>query len=178
MLVMLGGRSVRRCWFILLLLLLVIPIPGSVLIEILLPLKELVSTIVAEMLYMAGMPIARDGVILYVGNYQLLIADACSGLNSMIALSAVGILYSYLVRGRRRASKTILLIAVLPIAFAVNLFRVAGLVIVTYRFGDSAGHRFHDNAGYLEIALAFCLLYLVDSMLNVLFTPASRQAEQ
>jgi exosortase len=161
-LVMSGWGALRRSWFILLLTFLVIPIPGSVLIDVLLPLKELVSTIVAQVLYMSGMPIARDGVILYVGNYQLLIADACSGLNSMVALSAVSVLYLYLMGGRGLAPRVVLLLSVVPVAFIVNLIRVAALVIVTYQQGDAAGRRFHDNAGYLEIALAFALLYLVD----------------
>jgi hypothetical protein len=69
---------------------------GATLDVVLIPLKYYVSYIVEELLYMAGYPIARAGVVLNIGSYQLLIANACSGLNSMIALTSIGLLYVYL----------------------------------------------------------------------------------
>jgi exosortase len=100
-LLMLDGRDVKRLLFPILLLVFVIPVPGSFTDELLLPLKKLVSQVVDDTLHLAGYPVARNGVVLMIGPYTLLIADACSGLNSMVALSGVGLLYIHLARRMR-----------------------------------------------------------------------------
>jgi exosortase len=146
-----------------------VPIPGSVLDFLLLPLKKYVSIIVENLLYLFGYPIGRTGVVLTIGPYQLLIADACSGLNSMIALSAVGVLFAYLIHSDNRAYNAVLLLSILPIAFLSNIVRVALLMLVTYYFGDHAGQQFHDYAGYLEIVFAFGLFFALDAILQRVF---------
>ena len=168
-LVLLGRSGLRKLWFSVIFLAFIVPAPGSLLNEILVPLKKVVSTIVAQVLYSAGLPIARDGVVLYVGHYQLLIADACAGLNSMVALSAIGILYVYLAGYRRWLPNAILLGAVLPIAFVANVLRVMGLVLVTYHYGEDAGERFHDYAAYAEVVVVFVAFFFLDRMLRVAF---------
>jgi exosortase len=166
-LILLGRRALRRLWFLPVFLLLLIPVPGSLLNDILVPLKKIVSAIVADGLFICGLPIARDGVVLYIGRYQLLIADACSGLNSMIALTAIGCLYVYLRPGRGWIASSILLAAVLPIAFVANLLRVTGLVLITYLWGERAGQRFHDFAAIAEIGVAIGTLFLVEHALRL-----------
>jgi len=166
-LVLLGQGALRRLWFLPVFLLLLIPVPGSLLNDILVPLKKVVSTIVADGLFACGLPIARDGVVLYIGRYQLLIADACSGLNSMIALTAIGCLYVYLRPGRGWLATSILLAAVLPIAFVANLVRVTGLVLITYLWGERAGQRFHDFAAIAEIIVAIGTLFLVEHAIRL-----------
>jgi exosortase len=168
-LVFLQPGSLRKLWFPTLFLLFLVPVPGSLLNSVLVPLKKVVSTIVAQLLYMVGLPIARDGVVLYVGNYQLLIADACSGLNSMVALSAIGFLYVYLTGYRRRLPNALLLAAVLPIAFLANVTRVVVLVLTTYYGGDAAGERFHGYAAVAEILLVFGAFLLLDRIIRVWF---------
>jgi exosortase B len=162
----LGARGVRRLAFPILLLVFVIPIPGSLADELLLPLKELVSRIVDDILHFAGYPIARNGVVLLIGPYSLLIADACSGLNSMIALSGIGLLYIYLSRTGSRWLELFLLASILPIALLANILRVLALVLITYYFGDEAGVSFHDKASYLEILVAFGGFFLLDLILS------------
>jgi exosortase len=149
-----------------LLLLFLMPIPGSILDQLLLPLKELVSRIVDNVLHAAGYPIARSGVVLMIDTYSLLIADACSGLNSMLALSGIGLLYVHLLGPRPRWMKVALLMSILPIAFFANVIRVMLLVLVTYYQGDAAGRAFHDQAGLLEIGLAFGGFFLLDHLLE------------
>jgi len=156
----------RRLLFPILLLVFVIPIPGSITDELLLPLKEFVSRIVDEALFFAGYPIARNGVVLMIGPYSLLIADACSGLNSMIALSGVGLLYVHLAGYTRRSRTVLLLASILPIALLANILRVLGLVLITFYAGDGVGEAFHDSAAYLEIAFAFGAFFLVDSVMS------------
>ena len=111
-----GKRAAKSLWFPIFFLCFLVPIPGSVLDFVLLPLKKYVSIIVENLLYLFGYPIGRTGVVLTIGPYQLLIADACSGLNSMIALSAVGVLFAYLINSDNRAYNAILLASILPIA--------------------------------------------------------------
>jgi exosortase B len=163
--IMLGRPGLRRLAFPIFLLVFLVPVPGSIIDQLLLPLKEWVSDLVDEGLHLAGYPIARSGVVLSIGPYSLLVADACSGLHSLVALSGVGLFYSYLVGNRRFWMKASLLASVLPIAFLSNVLRVAGLTLVTYYFGESAGVGFHDLAGYLEILLAFGCLFGVEHLL-------------
>jgi exosortase len=146
-----------------------IALPGALLDAVLVPLKQNVSFIVEQILYWAGYPIGRAGVVLNIGPYQLLIADACSGLNSMIALTCVGLLFIYLSRPASAAHRIILLALTLPIAFLANVLRVITLVLITYHLGDAAGHSFHDYAGYAEIVFAFGAFFALDAILIRVF---------
>ena len=161
-----GRVGIRRRWFPIVLIAFVVPIPGSLLDQLLLPLKGWVSATVDSLLHRLGYPIARNGVLLVIGSYRLLIADACSGLNSMVALSGVGLLYVYLAAHRSRVRNALLLASILPIAFAANVVRVLVLVLVTYYAGESAGSSFHDHAGVLEVLLAFASFFAYDRLLG------------
>lgn len=150
-----GVDGARALWFPLAYLVFLVPWPGSLLDALLLPLKQFVSLVVDELLYALGYPIARSGVVLTIGPYQLLIANACAGLNSMIALTAVGSVFVYLAGFHGRLMGWLLLLGLFPVALLANLLRVIVLVLTTYHFGDAAGQNFHDVAGYLEIVFAF-----------------------
>jgi exosortase B len=170
LLLMRGWQAVRAAWFPLLFLLFLIPLPG-LLVEIITgSLKQHVSGVAEEILYAAGYPIARMGVMLSIGQYKLLVADACSGLNSMFSLSALGLLYLYLMKYRSWLHNGLLLLAVLPIAFAANVIRVMALVLITYYFGDEAGQGFaHAAAGMVLFVAALLLLMLFDVVLRLIF---------
>jgi len=161
-----GAPGFRRLWFPILLVAFVVPIPGSMLDPLLLPLKGWVSVTVDNLLHFLGYPIARTGVLLIIGSYRLLIADACSGLNSMVALSGIGLLYVHLAAHRGRARNVALIAAILPIAFAANIVRVLLLVLITYYNGEAAGRVFHDYAGVLEVLLAFGTFFAFDRLLD------------
>lgn len=88
-----GMAGLRAMWFPLFFLLFVVPLPGSLLDAILLPLKQQVSIASEAVMYWLGFPVARSGVVLNIGPYQLLIADACSGLSSMISLTGIGLVF-------------------------------------------------------------------------------------
>jgi exosortase B len=160
-----GREGLRRLWFPIALIVFLAPIPGSLLDQVLLPLKGWVSAVVDTTLHVFGHPIARDGVVLTIGSYSLLIADACSGLNSMVALSGIGLLYVYLAGHESRAHNVALLLSILPIAFLANIIRVILLVLITYYRGESSGKAFHDHAGLLEVAMAFGGFFAFDHLL-------------
>jgi len=171
---LLGRQALRTLIFPVAFTLFVIPVPGTLLDQLLLPLKQLVSAIVDNGLHALGYPIARNGVVLMIGQYDLLIADACSGLNSMVALSGLGLIYTYVV-GRSRWHNAMLLLSVLPVAFAANVIRVMTLLLITYYFGDGAGRTFHDSAAWLEIVLAFGGFFAVDTVLGWSTRPRVRR---
>ncbi len=169
LLLTLGWSAIRLAWFPLLFLTFMIPVPGFVIDSLTGPLKHHVSVIAETILYAAGYPIARSGVVLTIGQYQLLVADACSGLNSMFSLSALGLLYAYITREGLWWKSAILLVSVLPIAFVANIVRVMVLVLVTYHFGDEAGQGFiHGFAGMILFVIALGLLFSLDALLRLL----------
>ena len=160
-----GMTGFRKLLFPACLLVLLVPVPGSVMDEILLPLKEWVSDVVDSSLHFAGYPIGRTGVIITIGPYNLLVADACSGLHSIMALFGIGLIYTYLSSSSSHLVKGLLLLSIIPVALLTNVIRVAGLTLITFYFGEEAGAEFHDWAGYLEIALAFASLYGIERAL-------------
>jgi exosortase len=157
-----GTKGLKSVAFPVCLLLCLVPVPGSVIDEILLPLKEWVSDVVDNVLHLAGYPIGRTGVIITIGPYNLLVADACSGLHSITALLGAGLVYSYLSVSSRYWARVLLLLSIIPVALFTNVLRVLGLTLTTYYFGERVGNQFHNLAGYLEMALAFASLYGIE----------------
>lgn len=162
-----GWEALRRLWFPLFFLLFLVPLPGFVIVSMTAPLKSLVAQVVESMLYVLGYPIARSGVVLSIGQYQLLIADACAGLNSIFSLAALGFLYLYLTASGNFMRTAVLLASIVPVALAANLLRVLALVLITFHFGDRAGQSFfHGSAGMALFAIALLLLLGLDALLR------------
>jgi exosortase B len=171
-----GVQALRSYWFALLFLFFLVPLPDFVLEAVTGTLKWRISWATELLLHAAGYPIARSGVMLSIGQYQLLIADACSGLNSLFSLGAMGLLYLYLQGYRSVARQAILLAAIVPIAIAANLLRVVVLVLLTYHFGDEAGQGFmHGAAGLFLFAVSLLILFGLDRLLGA--PPATAAAE-
>jgi exosortase len=151
-----------------------IPLPEALVAAVTAPLKSAVSAVASSLLYHLGYPVGRSGVILTVGQYQLLVADACAGLNSMFTLEALGLLYMNLMGYTSVRRNVVLAILLVPIAFCANIVRVMILVLVTYHFGDEAGQGFvHGFAGMVLFMVALVLMLATDKLLG-LFMPAKR----
>ena len=169
-LLFLGLRALRLIWFPLFFLLFMTPFPEAGVAIVTAPLKSAVSTVAADLLYALGYPVSRVGVILNVGQYQLLVADACAGLNSMFTLEALGLLYMNLMKYTSIARNITLTILVIPIAFAANIVRVMILVLVTYHLGDAAGQGFvHGFAGMVLFVVGLILVLMTDHVLGWIF---------
>jgi exosortase B len=165
-----GWPAARAAWFPLLYFAFMVPLPGPLVDSITGPLKQWISVIVVELLYHAGYPISRNGVMISVGQYQLLVADACSGLYSMYSLSALGTLFMYVVARRSWAHNAVMLAAILPIAFVANIVRVSTLILITYHLGDEAGQGFlHGAAGMVLMLVALAGLIALDGLLARVF---------
>jgi exosortase B len=163
-----GWPALRALWFALLFIVFLVALPGFFVDALTVPLKEHVSAAAAHLLYLAGYPIARNGVVLNIGQYQLLVADACSGLNSMFALSALGLLYLYLMRYKSLLHIGLLLASILPVAFGANIVRVMIVVLITYHFGDAAGRSFvHGLSGMVLFVIALVILFSFDALLRL-----------
>ncbi len=165
----LGSRILLKHWFPLLYLAFAIPLPGSVLTDLTAPLKQLVSLAATDWLHVFGIPVARQGVTIFVAQYQLLVEDACSGMNSLVGLIAVSLLYIYLIRGSNLLYSLILTAFVIPIAIAANIFRIMVLILLTYFFGnDVAQGILHFTAGMLLFATALICVFGVDRLIAYL----------
>lgn len=173
-----GGAALRAAWFPIFYLIFMIPLPGVLVDAITGPLKQWISTIVVSVLYAVGYPIAQSGVIISIGQYQLLVADACSGLHSMFSLTALGTLFMYIMRRKSRLHNAIMLASILPIAFVANIIRVIVLVLVTYHLGDEAGQGFlHGAAGMVLMMVALVIFFALDKLLSLALPPPTRPAQ-
>lgn len=162
-----GWAGLRRSWFAWLFCLFAMPLPFGLVLMLTAPLKEAVSALAAGILSSVGYPIGRSGVVLTVGQYQLLVAEACAGLHSMFILEAMGLLYSHLAGHTSRWRTIWLAIMAVPVSFVANVLRVMILVLVTHHFGDAAGQGFiHGFAGIVLFALALVLMAIVDWVLG------------
>lgn len=138
------------------------------------PMRYHTSVVAQSLLESIGLPVARQGVILAVGQYQLLVSEACSGMNSATTMAAA--IATYLAFDRKATlSRGLLLLALsVPMAFMVNCLRVVLLALITYYFGDDAGQGFiHPLTGYVAFTVGLlALLCLARRAVNPTGNPA------
>lgn len=161
-----GIRPLLKNWFPLFYLGFLAPPPGWLIDGLTAPLKQLVSLVATDSLALVGVPVAREGVTIFVAEYQLLVEDACSGLNSLVGLTAISLFYIYLLRGAYLRYSLILTAFVLPIAVAGNIVRIMVLILLTYFYGDAVAQGFlHTMAGIFLFVVDLLLVFAVDSLL-------------
>jgi len=162
-----GRGAIRVQWFAFFFMLFMVPLPGPIVGMLTMPMKMAVSWATEHILYFLGYPIARSGVILQVGQYQLLVADACAGLQTLLTLEALGLFYLNVVRHSSTFRNIALATLIIPISFTANVIRVIVLSLVTYYMGDEAGQGFlHGFAGMVLFVTALVLIIGVDSFLQ------------
>jgi exosortase B len=159
--------AVKAQWFALFFMLFMIPLPSVVVDTVTLPMKIAVSYVAEHVLFWVGYPIGRNGVILQIGQYMLMVADACAGLHTLLTLEALGLLYLNLVRRDSLFRNVGLAILIVPISFTANVIRVMALSLITYHFGDEAGQGFlHGFAGMVLFVSALLLIIAFDTLLH------------
>jgi exosortase B len=134
-----GGAALRLQWFPFFFMLFMIPLPSVIVDAVTMPMKMAVSYATEHLLYWVGYPIARTGVILQIGPYQLMVADACAGLQTLLTLESLGLFYLNVVRHTSPVRNIVLALLIIPISFTANVIRVITLTLITYYFGDAAG---------------------------------------
>lgn len=165
-----GSGALRKAWFPIFFLCFMVPLPGVLTQMITLPLKSAVSFVAEGVLHNIGYPVGRAGVTLVIGPYQLLVADACSGLNSIFTLEALGLFYMKLMSYQSKTRNIILALMIIPISFVSNVTRVICLILITYYFGDQVGQGFmHGFAGMVLFGVALTLIFGFDLILSRIF---------
>ncbi|MGH6997619.1 MAG: exosortase V [Phenylobacterium sp.] len=172
-----GLKVVLTNWFPLLYLGFLVPPPGWFMDSITAPLKLFVSFAATEGLQAVGIPVFREGVTLMIGHYQLLVEDACSGMNSITGLVAISLFYIYLLRNASWRYSLFLVALVIPIAIVANIIRIVTLVLLTYFFGDAVAQGFlHMAAGIFLFVTALLLVFAVDNLMSRLLKPKGAAA--
>ncbi len=165
-----GSAVLVRLWFPFFYLLFLITPPENWLFVATWPLKMALTEVSVDLLSTAGLAVGSSGSMIQVDGYQLLVATACSGLNSLIGISAISLFYVYLRHGSEPRYAFLLLLLLLPIALLTNLFRIMGLVLATHWFGSGVVEGIaHEAAGLGTFALALMLLFGIDAALFPLF---------
>lgn len=162
-----GFCLAKKCWFALFFLIFVIPVPAYLLDPVTLPMKILVSIATEWILQHFGYLVGRDGVILQVEQYQLLVADACAGMKTLLSLEAMGLLYLHVVKHDSLQRNLLLGLLIIPISLLANISRVTILALITYHLGDAAGRGFmHFYAGIVLFMIALSLIMLIDHVIQ------------
>jgi exosortase B len=170
-----GWKVLRILAFPIGFLIFTVPAPGWMVDGATVPLKVFISDLVTKVLYAADYPIAQNGVVIMIGPYQLLMKDACAGMNSIFALSAIGMFYVYAFRWESRLRSLILLATIIPITIVANFIRVMALVLIAYYGGiELIDGVLHDLTGIALFVIAIGLVFICDSILGLLGALASR----
>jgi exosortase len=162
-----GGWPLARIFaFPLAFLVFSIPPPAWLLDAFTVPLKVWISDIVSNLLYNLGYPVAQNGAMIMIGSYELMVKDACSGMNSIFALSAIGVFYVHEFVRRHPVRRLILILSIVPITVLANIFRVITLVLGAYYLGvDTIEGLFHDLTGIALFVFALALFFFLDQVL-------------
>jgi exosortase len=170
-LLLLGYRVFRILAFPLLFLFLMVPLPESLLNVVAFPLQLIAADAAVKLLFFLNIPALREGNIIHLATANLFVAEACSGLRSLMALITLGVVFAYFFR-KSLAERIIIVLSAIPIAIVVNAFRVALTGILTERFGEqAAGGVIHETQGLFTFAIAFVAL-LAEARLLQLLWPA------
>lgn len=174
---LLGWNYLRAVSFPLAFLILMIPIPAIVFNQITFPLQLLASKIASSILPVFGVPVLREGNIIGLPAMQLEVAEACSGIRSLMSLATLAIIYGYLTESRIWM-RVVLALASLPIAVATNSLRIVGTgLLVQYWDPDKAEGFFHAFSGWLIFVMSLLLLFLFHSVAR-LTVPVSSEARK
>jgi exosortase B len=174
-----GWPLLMKLKFPLFFMMFMVPIPGFVLDPISQFVKLHISIVVTEILHFFGYPIAHTGVVLAIGPYQLLVADACAGMRTLFMLEALGIFYLNVVKHSSMTRNVILGILIVPISFLANMLRVLFLALITYHLGDEMGQGYlHGLAGIVLFGIALALTVGADGLLRLMSRPSRDQQLQ
>lgn|SRR5487761_1111253 len=170
-----GLRILREVLFPLVVLLLAIPIPAIIFNRITFPLQLLASQIASDVLPLLGVPVLREGNVIQLPAMQLEVAEACSGIRSLMSLFTLAVFYGYFLE-RKPSRRVMLALASIPIAVAANAVRIVGTgLCVQYWDPDKALGFFHEFSGWVMFLISLACLYLVHLAMRF-FSRSSRSS--
>jgi exosortase len=161
----LGWQHLRILALPIAFLLLMIPLPAIIFNQIAFPLQLLASRFGEMTLWAFDIPVLREGNVITLANTQLEVAEACSGIRSLISLLTLGIVYGYFMHPGPWV-RTILALATIPVAIAANALRVAGTGVAAHYYGPEAAEGFfHTFSGWLVFLAAFAMLFVMHRLI-------------
>jgi len=161
-----GWKHVRLLAFPLLFLILMIPLPAMIFNQIAFPLQLFASRVGETVLSLAGVPVLREGNVLELASTKLEVAQACSGIRSLVSLLTLGVLLGKLTEPRL-STRVLLVLLTVPVAIAANAARVAGTGLAANWIGPEAAEGFlHTFSGWLVFVAAFGLLLLAQRLFS------------
>ncbi|GAB4271705.1 MAG: hypothetical protein Kow0092_26550 [Deferrisomatales bacterium] len=162
-----GWPVFRVTAFSLLFLLFMVPLPYLVYDSVAFPLKLLAARVATDSLFHLGVPVFREGNIIHLASQTLEVADACSGIRSLVSLVALGVVYAYFTESVLW-KRVVIVLSTVPIAIAANAFRVTGTGWLTHYVSPEAAEGFfHTFSGWLVFVVAFLLLFGVGGGLKL-----------
>jgi len=171
-----GGRMLRAIWFPIFYLAFALPPPDTVVATLTNPVKIAISQVAVSLLHFLGYPVGSSGVVIQIAQYELLVAAACSGLNSLITLSAIGLFYVYLRHRSNHRALLLMSLLVVPVAILANFVRVIILILLTYHVSEAAAQGFlHDFAGIATFAAALATMMAIEAVYSRV---ADRKAQE
>ncbi len=174
----LGWRQFSALLFPIAFLLLMIPIPAIIFNQIVFPLQLLASQVGAAVLTTFRIPVLREGNVIVLANATLEVAEACSGIRSLVSLLTLSIVYGYFL-DRRTMVRALLAVLTVPVAILSNGLRVAGTGVAAHFYGAGAAEGFlHTFSGWLTFVLGFGLLCAGASALKLLLPDADEPVAQ
>jgi exosortase len=160
-----GSDALRILAFPIAFLFLMVPPPAIIFNQIAFPLQLLASRFGEATLQALSIPVLREGNVITLANTSLEVAEACSGIRSLISLLTLGIVYGYFV-DRRISVRTMIALSTIPIAIVANGIRVAGTGVAAHYFGTEAAEGFfHTFSGWIVFIVAFALVYLAATII-------------
>ena len=168
-----GWARLRVLAFPLAFLILMIPIPGIIFSQIAFPLQLVASRVGESTLSALSIPVLREGNVLILANTSLEVAEACSGIRSLVSLIALAIVLGYFADPRWWV-RTVVALSAVPVAIVTNGARVAGTGIAAHHFGPAAAEGFfHEFSGWLVFLAAFALTLGIQGLITRVMPPAA-----
>lgn len=179
-LLMMGWAVFRILLFPMAFLLLMVPLPQSLVNVVAFPLQLIAAEWAVSSLQMIGLPVLLEGNIIHLAEGDLFVAEACSGLRSLMALLTLGVVFAHFFRRGHAVQQVVLVLSTIPIAIFVNAIRVALTGALAHYYGfDVAGGFIHDFQGLITFSVAFVMLLGEAKVLERFFggDPITRSAE-
>jgi len=165
-----GWNHLRAAVFPWLFLLFMIPIPAVIFNQVTFPLQLLASKVAAVTLPLLGVPVLREGNVIQLPAMALEVAEACSGIRSLMSLATLAVIYGYLLEPRN-SIRLVLAVASIPIAVVANSSRIVGTgLLVQYWDPEKAEGFFHTFSGWLIFVVSLALLFLLHRSLQKIWS--------
>lgn len=162
----LGWRFLRALLFPVGFLFLMVPIPAILFNQITIPLQFLASTMASGLVAELGVPVLRQGNIIQLPGMTLEVAEACSGIRSLMSLTTVAVIYAYFLE-TKFVPRALLSVSAVPIAVIANSLRVTGTALLAFYWGQEAAEGFfHNFSGWLIFVLSLIMLFSLQGLMG------------